>query len=165
MSELVAVEVPCPTGAHPDGDFVYLRPQLDLAGGYAARRQINELADGATSSEVEGLLMDVYLRHGVADWTLHDADGKALAVNRQSIREQLIQGDLDRALMIGNRADALYSPAVVTPLAKRAAEFSRASRRGGSTSASTDSTPSPRKRSKRSSTSTTQTADTATTTA
>ena len=164
MTELIPMTVPCPTGQHPEGDSVSLLSKLPLPGGIEARRKIAELSDGAGKDEVIGLLMDVYLRHGIVAWTLHDDEGKPLELTRETVRTRILD-ELDIALPIANKADDLYSPAVVTPLVKAAAKSSRASRPAPSTSAATDSTPSPRKRSKRSSTSTSATAVTATTTA
>lgn len=163
--ELVPVLIPCPTGAHEEGDTVLLRPRLPLPGGIEARRKIAELQDGADGDEVTGLLMDVYLRHGIADWTLHDDEGNAVLLTRQTLRERILEADLDVAIQIANKADDLYAPTVVAPLVKRAVKSLQASRRGRSTSASTTSTPSRPKRSKPSSTSTTPMAATATTTA
>jgi hypothetical protein len=154
MTELVPVAVPCPTGQHPDGDSVSLWPTIPLAGGIEARRKIAELADGAGKDEVIGLLMEVYLRHGIAAWTLHDDDGALLNLDRQAIRDRVLS-NLDLAISIANTADDLYSPAVVTPLVTAAAKSSRRSRPASSTSAPTASKRSPRKRSKPSSTSTT----------
>ena len=84
MTDLVPVRVPCPDGQHPDGDSVSLTPKLSFPGGVEARRKINELTDGATQDEVIGLLLDVYIRHGIAEWTLHDDKGELIPVNRQS---------------------------------------------------------------------------------
>ena len=164
MTELIPIGVPCPTGQHPDGDSVSLLSKLPLPGGIEARRKIAELSEGAGKDEVIGLLMDVYLRHGIAAWTLHDDDGKPLALTRDTLRARILD-ELDTALPIANKADDLYSPAVVTPLVKAAAKSSPASRPAPSTSASTESTPLPPKRSRRSSTSTSATGATATTTA
>ena len=164
MTDLVPVRVPCPSGQHPDGDSVSLKPTIGLAGGYEARRKIGELIDGATNDEVTGLLLDVYVRHGVAEWTLHDDEGKELPLTRENVRTRLLD-DLDAGLVIGNAADDLYTPAVVLPLAKRVKESLPGTPAEISTSAKTGSSPSPRKRSTPSSTSTIQTDATETTSA
>lgn len=164
MTDLVPVGVPCPSGQHPDGDSVSLKPKLGLAGGIAARRTIGELTDGSTEDDVIGVLMEVYLRHGVVEWTLHDDANQPLELNPKTLRAHLLD-DIDLAIPIANKADELYSPEVVTPLVKRVAALSQALRAESSTSPQTEPKSSRRKRSKRSSTSTTPTDGTAPTSA
>ena len=156
MTDLVPVRVPCPSGQHPDGDSVSLRPKIGLPGGYEARRKIGELRDGATHEEVIGLLLDVYVRHGVAAWTFHDDKGEPIEVTRDAIRERILD-NLDTALIVADKADELYSESVVVPLVAAASKSSQATPPATSTSPTTDSLASLPKRSKRSSTSTTQT--------
>jgi hypothetical protein len=164
MTDLVPVRVPCPSGQHPDGDSVSLKPRLGFAGGFEARRSIDELRDGATHAEVIGLMLEVYVRHGVAEWTLHDAEGEPIEVTRKAIQERPLD-DLDTGLIVGDVADGLYSPVVVAPLVAAASKSSQAMPAELPTSAMTASSPSPRKRPKRSSTSTTLTDDTGPTSA
>ena len=156
MTDLVAVRVPCSTGEHPDGDSVSLRPKLGLAGGIEAQQTIQAIANGTSASEVTGLLMEVYLKHGVADWTLH-AD-----FTPDNLRSLLLD-DFALAQPVADKADELYYSSVVGPLVAAASRSSQATPAAPSTSAPTSLPASPRKPSKSSSTSTTPTDATETT--
>jgi hypothetical protein len=156
MTDLVPVRVPCPSGQHPDGDSVSLRPKLGLAAGIAAQQTIQGIGKGVSSAEVSGTLLELYLRHGVADWTLHNGDGKPYDLTPEALQEHLLD-DFVLAEPVADKADSLYYAAVVAPLVAAASKSSQATPPADSMSASTDS-PAPRqKRSKRSSTSPTQT--------
>ena len=162
MTDTVPVTVPCEQ--HPEGDTVYLKPTLGLAGGVEVQAAILDLGKGVTANQVQGIIAELYVRHGVADWTLHDDAGNPVALTPQTLQARLLD-DFSMAKPLADRADELYGKAVVVPLAMRVAESSRAMRAARSTSAPTGSPASPRKRSKRSSTSTSPTAATATTSA
>ena len=155
--ELVPVSVPCPTGEHPDGDSVSLRPKLGLAAGVEAQQTIQKIAKDTPSEEVTGLLLELYLRKGVAEWTLHDESGP-IELTPSSLRSELLD-DFARAEPIADVADSLYYAAVVAPLVGAASKSSQATPPAPTTSASTDSPASRPKRSKRSSTSTTPMGD------
>lgn len=162
MSEPVPVSVPC--DEHPDGDTVYLRPTLGLAGGVEVQAAILDMRQGVTANQVQGIIAELYVRHGVTGWTLHEADGSPTPLTPDTIQSRLLD-DFSMAKPLADRADELYGKAVVVPLAMRVAGSLRATRAGRSTSAPTGSPASPRKPSKRSSTSTTPTAGTVTTSA
>jgi hypothetical protein len=152
MTDLVPVRVPCDT--HPDGDSVCLRPKLGLAGGIEAQQTIQAISKGTTSEEVTGRLLETYLKHGVAEWTLHDANGKPVALTPESLRERLLD-DFVLAQPIADKADELSYAAVVAPLVAAASKSSQATSPEPTTSAPKDSPASRRKPSKPSSTSTT----------
>lgn len=156
MTDLVPVRVPCSSGLHPDGDSVSLKPKLGLAGGVAAQQTIQNIAKGTASEEVTGLLLAVYLRHGVAAWTLHDDADKPIELTPETLQSVLLD-DFALAQPIADEADKLYYAAVVAPLVAAASKSSQATRPARSTSAGTGSPASRRKPSKRSSTSTTPT--------
>lgn len=164
MTDLVPVRVPCSTGLHPDGDFVSLRPKLGLAAGIEAQQTIQRIAKGTSSEEVTGVLLEAYLRHGVADWTLHDDAGKPIELTPATLKTHLLD-DFLLAQPIADEADRLYYAAVVAPLVAAASKSSQATPRGASTSRKTESTASRQKPSKPSSTSTSPTDGTAPTTA
>ena len=164
MTDLVPVRVPCPTGEHPDGDSVSLRPKIGLSGGIEAQQTIQKIAKDATAEQVTGLLLSVYLRHGVAEWALHDDEGEPHPLNPDTLQSVLLD-DFELAQPIADVADQLYYAAVVAPLVAAASKSSRATRPAATTSAPTESPASPPKPSKRSSTSTTPTAGTAPTSA
>lgn len=149
MDELVAVEgvpCPCPGTPHPDGDTVSLYPKLDLHGGVYAQRKIIAAMEGkADSDEVVATLMDVYCRKGVAAWSFLDEKGKPLAVTPEAIEATLLR-DYSVGRPVAEKADAIYSPALIDPLRLEVVKSSRPTPTNGSTSHKTASSPKPRKR-------------------
>jgi len=147
--ELVAVEgvpCPCPGTPHPDGDTVSLYPKLGLHDGVYAQRKIIAAVEGKSDSdEVIATLMDVYCRKGVAAWTCVDDKGKPLAVTPENI-EAMLLSDFSIGTVVAERADALYSPALIDPLRLPAVKSSRPTPTNGPTSHKTASSPKPRKR-------------------
>jgi hypothetical protein len=164
MTDLVPVRVPCPSGQHPDGDSVSLRPKLGLAAGIAAQQTIQGIGKGTSTAEVTGTLLELYLRSGVAEWDLHDDEGNPIELTPETLQTELLD-DFGRSEPIANVADGLYYGVVVAPLVAAVSRSSQATPPGDSTSASTGSPASRRKRSKPSSTSTIQTVVTAPTSA
>ena len=148
MNNLVPVEgvpCPCPGTPHPDGDTVSLYPKLNLHDGVFAQRKIIAALDSKLDSdEVVATLMDVYCRKGVAAWTLVDADGKPLEVTPEAIEANLLS-DFSVGNLIAEKADSLYSAALIDPLRNGAGKSSRPTPIYGSTS---PKTPSSRKRRK-----------------
>ncbi len=147
------------TPRHASGDRVTLRERLDFRSGLTARNTvivIKQEDPEAGAAEILAGLTEVYLLSGVESWTLVDAKGKALDVNRATVR-QLMAEHPDEAMTIGDEADALYSEAVLAPLVKRALTSSSSTPTTDSTSATTGSEPRPLKPSKRSSTTTSPT--------
>ncbi len=144
---------------HPNGDRVTLRERLDFRSGLAARNTvivIKQEDPEAGAAEILAGLTEIYLLVGIESWTLQDAKGKPLDVNRATVR-QLMADHPDEAMTIGDEADGLYSEAVIAPLVARALRSSSTTQTTDSMSATTGSVPVPLKRSKRSSTTTTQT--------
>ena len=160
MTDLVPVRVPCPSGQHPDGDSVSLKPKLGLAAGIAAQQTIQGIGKGASTAEVTGTLLELYLRHGVAEWTLHNGDGKPYDLTPKSLQEHLLD-DFAVAEPIADVADSLYYAAVVAPLVAAASKSSQATPPAPSTSAGTGSPASRRRRSRPSSITATPMGDTA----
>lgn len=117
----------CPGTPHPDGDTVYLRPELDAAGGLAV---ISELA----SEESEGTLVErlgrVYLLVGIVDWTFLDAAGAKVPVSR-SVISRLRWGP--GTLALANAAADLYGSAVLDPFQTATSDSSPSGRSGSST--------------------------------
>lgn len=150
---------------HPDGDDVALRPMLTFHGAVAARHAVSALKaerPDAGVPDVLAVLTEAYLCHGVASWTIEDASGAAVPVTPEAVRSLLLP-ELDVSLALADEADALYTEAVLLPLAGRASRSSRSGPTAGSTPARTGSTPSPRRRSSPSSTASTPTGGTGTT--
>lgn len=140
MSDLIPVRVGdclCPDTPHADGDFVSLRPKLGLASGIALQRLIVEAnqQQGIDAAEMTGKLAEAYLLHGIAEWTLLDANGKPIPVTNETIQYQLLN-DFARAEAAADKADDLYMGPVLAPLVNRALASSPTTRTNGSTSRS-----------------------------
>ncbi len=147
------------TPRHPNGDTVTLRERLDFRSGLAARNTVMVIKQEdpeAGAAEILAGLTEIYLLVGIESWTLQDAKGKAVEVNRTTVR-QLMADHPDEAMTIGDEADGLYNEQVIAPLVARALKYSQPTQTTGSTSPTTGSQPRPLKQSKRSSTTTSQT--------
>jgi len=137
----------CANSPHPDGDFVYLAPQLSLDGGLAANGVIASFSDDLPRLEKElGLSL---VSAGVNGWNFLDDAGLPIPVTPENIRAAL---PWDRGgRLVAEEADGLYSQSVIAPLVARLLKPSRS----GQTAPSSSPTPlhpaGPRKRSKRSS--------------
>jgi hypothetical protein len=105
---------------------------------------------------------ELYLLFGIESWTLVDEKGRPLPPSQANIRAHLLT-QLDAAITVADRADDLYTEAVVLPLLVEAASFSQPTPTIPPTSAPTPTSDSPMPFSP-SSTITSPTADTATTT-
>jgi hypothetical protein len=156
---------PTPAGEtrHPDGDTIELRERLDFRSLLAARNAMGMLYiedDDVTEAEIYATLTESYMLLGVCGWTVVDAKGKAVPVNKPAIREYLFTND-QASLVVSDAADALYRERIIVPLVQAALKLSPVTRTNGSTSATNGTSPKNPKRSKRSSTSTTRTAGTA----
>lgn len=138
--ELVPVPVnycPCAGKPHPDGDIVYLHPELSMSGGMAATAAISE---GADSIRLQELLARVWIAHGVAAWTFLDDEGQPIPVTPDNVILALPYAKGGR--LVAEKADDIYAKAVVDPLLERlrlanlAADRSRKQSRLGSTRSS-----------------------------
>lgn len=136
-----------------DSDEVTLHERLSFRTALAVRNVIRLREDDEGTEEILAALTEQYLIHGIASWTLQDARGKPVEVNRASIATFLEEHPLE-AFVVGDEADDLYSEAVVLPLLGRASTSSPPLPTNGSTSAQTASPTKPRKPSRPSSTST-----------
>ncbi len=100
----------------------------------------------APDAEALGLLTEGYLREGVESWTLVDAEGKSIPVNKPNITAHLLSNPT-AANLVGEEADGLYSE-VMLPLVMSASASSQptptdepTSPKTGSTSEESPSTP------------------------
>lgn len=147
-TELIAVEgvpCPCPGRPHPDGDTVSLYPKMGLQdGAYAQGKIIAAMEGRADSDEVTALLMTLYCRKGVAAWSMVDDKGKPLEVTPEAIEQRLLS-DFSVGRVVAEKADALYSPALIDPLRIAVGKSLRPTPTNGSTS---PKTPSSRRRRK-----------------
>jgi hypothetical protein len=171
MDDLIAVgigECLCPGTPHADGDWVYLRPKLDLRGGFRVKRRLLDLNQAAYAedeaakpsseqmSQLEIQLAEVYLEEGIADWNLVDEEGQPRPLTPEALREYIFS-DYVRAEAVADKADDLYRPPVLDPLFQRALSSLPDTQITKSTSATNGHGSKRPKRSKRSSTSTSQT--------
>ena len=156
---LIPVEVGacrCPGAPHPDGDVVFLHPNIGFHGGIVAQ---NVIVSGLERSELQASLLDVYIRYGVADWSFVDEDGDKVA----DAIESIILRNFAIGAAVADKADAIYTDSVLNPLRAVPSKSSKPSRINGSTSAPTASSSKRPRPLKPSSTTTTPTDDTATT--
>lgn len=169
MSNLVEVrigECQCPDTPHPDGDYVYLRPKLDLRGGFRVKRRLIDLnraafgEAGVDMADLEIALAEAYLVEGIFSWNLLDEEGGERPVTPENLTEFLFS-DYARAEVAADKADDLYKPAILDPLAQRALSSLPDTPPNGSTSPTNGAGRKRPKQSKRSSTSTSQTGATA----
>lgn len=135
----------CPGTPHPDGDEVYLRPHLDLAGGLAAEGALLEsvrrypLSDNAPKA-VEAKVVaertaylrpawfEIFLRHGAIGWNLLDSDGHAVPFDV----DDLI-GDYSLARLAAEQANEQYSGSVLAPFQTPPARHSQNGQTAGGT--------------------------------
>jgi hypothetical protein len=163
MEDLIPVRVrECPDGSHPEGDHVYILPQLSLDGGIAARQDMTfaNAEHPVTAADIDdqgnwitenGRLYDAALirrwmvtfcRYGAVSWTLHSPGGQVWPFDVNVLLQ-----DAELGYEVADKADDYYRGAVMRPLVQ---EPSKPSPRGdldGSTSAKPKSTGSPRRRS------------------
>lgn len=161
MSVLDSVDVPVPLGfcpcegtPHPDGDIVYLRPDLPVPAGIKARAWFAEAMTGELDTvNLQGRIAALWLEVGVTSWTFLDDDGAPIPVTAENIVRALPYGKGGR--LVADKADDLYVDSVVTPLAQKLQALSQPGRTPGSQKATLRSRTSPRKPRSRSSTATT----------
>jgi len=138
-----------------EGLHVYLLPRLKWRHVSAIKWEILVEKEKAgidlPAGEIIGLLQEGYITYGVARWDL------PVPLNRESVASEIL-GNVERASIIAEKADELYSEQVLLPLVRMGAKSSPPTSSNGSTSATTGSSAAPRKPSKRSSISTTPTA-------
>jgi len=151
-----------------DGLHVYLLPRLKWRHVSAIKWEILVEKEKAgidlPAGEIIGLLQEGYITYGVARWDLTHkvkVDGVTktvpLPLTRESVVAELL-GNVERASIIAEKADELYSEQVLLPLVRMGAKSSPPTSTNGSTSPTTGSSAAPRKPSKRSSISTSPTA-------
>jgi hypothetical protein len=153
----------CPGSPH-DQDEVYLRPRLGYEAGVdAALAMQTAFAEQMDSNRLARRIVPVYIRGGAIGWNLLDADGSPLPFD-----PEIILSDWETALLVGDKADDIYSEAVIRPLVRPTSGSSPSTPTTSSTSAPPNPPGSaipgngcsqkPRRRSKPSSTSTSRTA-------
>lgn len=147
---------PCQGTPHPDGDVVYLRPELSVAAGVKARSWFVDSITGAVdSADLQERIAALWLEAGVVSWTFLDDDGSPIPVTAENIVRALPYGKGGR--LVADKADDLYVPSVVTPLAEGLDALSKRGSTSSTPRATSRRTTSTRKPRKPSSTATTAT--------
>lgn len=120
----------CPGTPHADeGDLVYLRPTLSLAGGIAAQQDL--VASNGEANELVRRWLVTYVRYGAKSWNLLDEAGQPVPFD-----VDVLLDDFTLAEPVAEQANDLYSEAVLRPLAMSRSRTSRT----GPTAASTSRT-------------------------
>lgn len=93
----------CPDTPHADtGDLVYLRPTLSLEGGIAAQQDL--VASGGDPGVLTRMWLVSFVRFGVT------------GANYEPFSVDDLLADFDLAMPVAEKADELYSEAVLRPL-------------------------------------------------
>jgi len=121
----------CAGAPHEGGDIVYLRAELDYAGGILV---VGAMA-GESDEPMVARLSKAYLLAGIVAWTFMDDAGQPVPVTPSSIARLRWNGP---AMIIANAAADLYGEAVLGPLGVTAS----ASSPSGPSDASTSLSPS-----------------------
>ena len=141
----------CPgaPGTHPDGDVVYLAPEVSLSMGLRANGAIAKAKKDPAL--LESLLGRVFIEEGIVDWTfIEEVEGKTYPVLITPYNiERLLPWGKGGAL-VAETANKLYWPEIRDPLVRRSSKSSRLGPSNGSTYPKTPS-PSTSQRSSRSS--------------
>lgn len=169
MNEITVACLCDPNESHPPnesrhlaGDVVRFRETIDFRTAAIARKSIAWLKSedpDAGVPEILAMLSEFYLLHCIESWTLCDAKGKGLEVNKANVRAYVLAKS-DVAFTLADFADDLYTEQVLLPLVATVRSSSPPTPTGASTSATNGSGGSP-KRSRRSSTASTPTVATA----
>lgn len=99
---------------HPDGDVVYLAPEASMTLGLRANGAIGDAVNDA--ARLTASLGRVFIEEGITDWTFVE-NGLPVPVTPANIERLLPwgRGGSD----VSERADGLYSEAVLAPLVRR----------------------------------------------
>jgi len=117
----------CPGTPHEDGDTVDILARPSLALGLAAQADIIAAAGDGTTLAQRWML--TYIRLGAVGWNLVDADGLAVPFDVQGLLD-----DYTFAVDVADKADDLYSEAILRPLTARLNGISPTGRTTASTS-------------------------------
>lgn len=170
----IAIRCICPPKAdgepRHEGDTITLRDTLGFVATQTARNAIHlarsEAAEQGTNLDAAyalALLTEQYLVLGIEAWTLVDEKGKAIPVNRATIRA-FLEGEADDVVsFVSDEADGIYARKVMLPLLATAATSSQPTPTAGSTSPTRGSGRARKARSSPSSITSIPTAGTATT--
>ena len=115
---------PCAGGPHPDGDIVYLLPELPATTGARVQYMVSEAVTGDLDAvTVQERLVDIWLRVCVAEWTFLLDDGSPVPLTPDNVLRALPYGKGGR--LVAEKADDLYARSIFDPLEARLSELSR----------------------------------------
>ena len=132
--DIRARDCACPGTPHPDGDTVTILARPSLALGLAATADI--IAAAGDGSILAQRWQVTYIRLGAVGWNLLDIDGEPVPFDAQVLLD-----DYGFSYNVADKADDLYSAAILRPLTERLNETSRTGRTSASTSQRVRSTP------------------------
>lgn len=142
LTEVRVRDCACPNSPHSEGDLVYVKPKLSLAGGLAATADIQAaLGNGSLLAE---LWLVTFVRHGAVGWNFTDEDGEPVPFDVEALLE-----DFEIARAVAETCDELYGETVASPLVDRIRRLSKRGPTNGSTSPTSEQTRKPRGRSSR----------------
>jgi len=125
--DLVPVQLgfcPCAGTPHPDGDVVYLYPELPTPAGIRARAYFRDgTFSGMATVDVEEGIARLWLSMCVADWTFVFDDGKPIPVTPDNVLRALPYAKGGRE--VAGKADDLYVESITAPLADALARLSQ----------------------------------------
>lgn len=122
----------CPGTPHAGGDTVYLKAELDYAGGLLVIAAMT----GESEEPVIARLSKAYLVAGIHSWTFLDEAGKPVPASVENIGRLAWNGP---AMTIANAAADMYGEAVLGPLGLTASDSSPSGQSDASTSPSPSS--------------------------
>lgn len=106
---------PCAGEPHPDGDVVYLYPELPVTAGIKARAFFVEGMTGDLDSVgVQQAIAELWLSVCVASWTFLTDDGQPIPVTPENVVRALPYEKGGRE--VADKADDLYVEGVTSPL-------------------------------------------------
>lgn len=136
----------CPGTPHEEGDIIFLRPTVSLAGGLALERDFV----AAAGTDLESIQTDLTarwlvtcIRYGAMGWNVIDDAGPV------AFDVEAVIADYTIARPVADVAAELYTDTVLLPLARRLSGISPSGSTTDSTSATAQPTRKPRKRSSR----------------
>lgn len=145
-------ECRCPGAPHPN-DWVELYPEPTIAMGSAVMAAIR--ASGDDNMVLQGNMAVSYVLFGIKAWSFIGEDGDPIAINPSheawpSVVNKLLPWAHGGKEVV-DRADGLYSEAILRPLLSRTSTQSQGGQMDGLTSATPSTSPQPQKQSQPSS--------------
>lgn len=127
---------PCPGTPHAEGDTIFLRPELDLKGGFTFTSAFSDNATDESGMPIEQALGMAYLVAGISGWTFTTRNAKGEDIPIPPSRANIMRLRWTPALAeVGEVAAGRYGVTALLPLLAGTNRSSRRSRTVRSTSA------------------------------